>query len=79
MFKVVLLALGAGLRRDEIYTLQWKQIQWHRNAITIETTEHGGTKSADSEADVDVDPGLLDILKGYMPKPGQGSPFVIHG
>lgn len=78
LFKVVLLALGAGLRRDEIDTLQWRQVQWHRNAITIETTEHGGTKSAESEADVDVDPGLLDILKSYLPKPGEGSPFLIQ-
>lgn len=78
LFKIVLLALGAGLRRDEIDKLQWKQIQWDKHAIRIETTEHGGTKSADSEADVDVDPGLLEILKGYMPKPGKGSPFVIQ-
>lgn len=78
LFKIVLLALGAGLRRDEIDKLLWKQIQWGRNAIRVETTEHGGTKSADSEADVDVDPGLLDILKSYMPKPGEGSAFVIQ-
>ncbi len=78
LFKIVLLALGAGLRRDEIDTLQWKQIQWHRAAITIETTEHSSTKSADSEADVDVDPGLLDILRTYLPKPGAASPFVIE-
>jgi Integrase len=78
LFKMILLALGAGLRRDEIDKLQWNQIQWHRNAIRVETTEHGGTKSAESEADVDVDPGLLEILKGYMPKPGKGSPFVIE-
>src|SRR6266481_1546110 len=78
LFKIALLALGAGLRRDEIDKLQWNQIQWHRNTIRVETTEHGGTKSADSEADVDVDPGLLEILKTYMPKPGKGSPFVIQ-
>jgi integrase len=77
LFKILLLALGAGLRRDEIDKLQWKQIQWQRNAIRVETTEHGGTKSAESEADVDVDPGLLEILKGHMPEPGKGSPFVI--
>lgn len=77
LFKILLLALGAGLRRDEIDKLQWSQIQWHRNVIRVETTEHGGTKSADSEAEVDVDPGLLEILKGCLPKPGQGSPFVI--
>jgi integrase len=78
LYKIVLLALGAGLRRDEIDKLQWKQIQWDRNAIRVETTEHGGTKSSESEADVDVDPGLLEILKLYMPKPGKGSPFVIE-
>jgi integrase len=77
LFKILLLALGAGLRRDEIDKLQWNQIQWHRNAIRVETTELARTKSGDSEADVDVDPGLLDILKDYMPKPGRGSPFVI--
>ena len=70
--------LGAGLRRDEIDKLQWKQIQWHRNAIRVEVTQFGSTKSADSEADIDVDPGLLDILKTYMPKPGNGTPFVIE-
>jgi integrase len=78
MFKILLLALGAGLRRDEIDKLQWKQIQWERNAIRVEVTEHASTKSAESEADVDVDPGLLEILKAYMPKPGEGSPFVIE-
>jgi integrase len=78
LFKILLLVLGAGLRRDEIDKLQWKQIQWHRNTIRIETSEHGSTKSADSEADIDVDPGLLEILKAYMPKPGNGSPFVIQ-
>src|SRR5262249_50396039 len=51
---------------------------WDRNQIRIETTEFGGTKSHDSENDVDVDPGLLEILKGFMPTPGQGSPFVVQ-
>lgn len=78
LFKIALLALGAGLRRDEIDKLQWKQILWQKNAIRVEITEHGSTKSAESEADVDVDPGLLAILKTYLPKPGKGSPFVIE-
>ncbi|MGH7866387.1 MAG: tyrosine-type recombinase/integrase, partial [Candidatus Dormibacteraceae bacterium] len=78
LYKILLLALGAGLRRDEIDKLQWKQVQWDRNSIRVETTEHGSTKSSESEADVDVDPGLLEILKSHIPKPGQGSPFVIR-
>ncbi len=78
LFKILLLALGAGMRRDEIDKLQWKQIQWDSNTIRVETTEHGGTKTDESEADIDVDPGLLEILKTYLPKPGKGSPFVIQ-
>jgi integrase len=78
LFKILLLALGAGLRRDEIDKLQWRQIQWNRNSIRVEVTEHGGTKSAESEADVDVDADLLEILKGYLPKPGKCFPFVIE-
>jgi integrase len=78
LFKILLLALGAGMRRDEIDKLQWRNIQWSKNTIRVETTEHGSTKSADSEADIDVDPGLLEILKTYMPKPGKASPFVIE-
>jgi integrase len=78
LFKIILLALGAGLRRDEIDTLTWKQILWDQNQIRVETTEFGGTKSYDSENDVDVDPGLLEILRAYLPKPGDGSPFVIE-
>jgi integrase len=79
LYKAVLLALGAGLRRDEIDKLTWHQIKWDRNIIRVETTEHGGMKSADSEADVDVDPGLLEILKGYIPEPGKRcSQFVIE-
>ena len=78
LYKILLLGLGAGLRRDEIDKLQWKQILWDRNQIRVETTEHGAAKTAESESEIDVDPGLLEILKGYMPKPGAGSPFVIE-
>lgn len=78
LYKILLLALFVGLRRDEIDKLQWRHIQWDRNTIRVETTEHGGTKSAGSEADVDVDPSLLEILKAHIPKPGEGSPFVIR-
>ena len=75
-FKILLLALGAGLRRREIDTLTWPQIDWRRNVIRVETTIHARTKSPDSENDVDVDPGLLSILKAYMPQ--SQSEFVIN-
>jgi len=78
LFKIVILALAVGLRRDEIDTLQWRQVLWHRNAIRVATTEHGGTKSAESQADVDVDPGLLAILKTHQPTPANPADFVIR-
>lgn len=75
-FKILLLALGAGLRRDEIDTLTWEQLDFQRNMIRVETTVHTAAKSNASEAEVDVDPGLLGILKEFM-KPGAGE-FVIR-
>lgn len=63
VFKILLLALGAGLRRDEIDTLTWKQIDWRRHIIRIETNEHTAAKNDGSEAPVDVDPELLRLLR----------------
>jgi integrase len=77
-FKILLLALGAGLRRDEIDKLEWKRVLWSKNTILVETTEHGATKTDASEGEVDVDPGLLAMLKAYRPKPDEGSAFVIE-
>jgi integrase len=74
-FKIILLALGAGLRRHEIDILEWRHIDWKRNVISVETTQYGSTKSHESENEVDVDPGLLEILRDYM-RPGSGE-FVI--
>ena len=76
MFKIFLLALGAGLRRREIDSLTWKQIDWHRSTIRVETTSLAGTKSDRSEDDVRVDPELLKMLRVYMS--GSQSPFVIN-
>jgi integrase len=79
LYKALLLAIGAGLRRDEIDKLQWSQIKWDKSLIRIEVSEHAGTKSRESEADVHVDSGLLEILKSYLPKPGHKcSAFVIE-
>jgi len=77
-YKAFLLAFGAGLRRDEVDGLEWSKIRWTENKVRVESTEHSGTKSDTSEADINVDPGLLAILKGYMPKPStKASQFVI--
>lgn len=65
-FKILLLALGTGLRRDEIDTLTWRQFDWHHCTIRVETTIHTAAKSDESESEVDVDPGLMEIFRTFM-------------
>lgn len=77
MFLVFCLALFAGLRRDEIDTLTWKQIDFGRGTIHVQTTEHGRVKSYGSERVVDIGTGLAAILKRAMG--GSLSEFVIAG
>lgn len=75
-FKIFMLALGAGLRRDEIDSLLWDQVNWEAARIKVETNAHTAAKSDDSEGEIDVDPDLLDMLRTY--KAGSRSKFVIE-
>lgn len=77
MFLVFCLALFAGLRRDEIDTLTWKQIDFGRGTIHVQTTEHGRVKSYGSDRVVDIGTGLAEILRRAMQ--GSASEFVIAG
>ena len=60
-FKVVLLALGAGLRRGEIQHLQWRSVDTARQ-IRVEASGAWLAKNIQSEATVDVDGGLIAAL-----------------
>lgn len=75
-FKIFLLALGAGLRRDEIDTLTWEQLNPQRGTIRVETNCYTEAKSSDSEAEVHVDSDLMAQLLAF--KAGSDSPFVIN-
>jgi len=77
VFKVVLLALGAGLRRNEMDKLLWKQINVEKAIIRIEVTVHGRVKNVASEADVPIDDFLCDQLRQFK-KHATGE-FVIEG
>jgi integrase len=77
MFRVLCLALFAGLRRDEIDTLLWRQVDFENHTIRIETNEFTRAKSEGSETSVDIDPTLTERLRGWME--GSTSPFVIGG
>ena len=74
-FKVLVLALGAGLRRGEIDRLLWRQV--HLDAIHIEITEAGALKTSDSTGVVAIDETLSSILQGF--KARAQSEFVIEG
>ena len=69
-YKVILLALGAGLRRKEIDLLQWQQIDAAAGKIRILTTDQFRPKSDDSESEVYVDPGLITALESFRAQAG---------
>jgi integrase len=62
-YAVVLLALGAGLRRSEIDHLQRQNILPEKGVIRVLSTAQKKAKTDDSEGDIHVDAGLLTELK----------------
>lgn len=75
-YKILLLALGSGLRREEIDILRWEQVNFTKNVISVESNEYGTTKTDYSDAEVDVSPALLTQLKKM--KGNSSSEFVIE-
>ena len=67
-FKVLLVALGAGLRRGEIDRLLWRQVDFAAGVIHVETTEAGGLKTEDSAGDVPIDLAMTSLLRGFRAK-----------
>jgi integrase len=76
VFKIFALSLMVGLRRREIDLLQWSSFHWESNTIRIEPTEFFEPKSEDSIGNVQVDPELMQIFRGYLAKRHQAR-FVI--
>lgn len=75
-FKVLLLALCVGLRRDEIDKLQWSQFLWQMGCLRIEETDCFSPK-ADSAGDVPVDSEVLQFFQ--LQSNNATSRFVIAG
>jgi integrase len=75
-FKILLLAAMAGLRRNEIDSLQWTAFRWNENLIRVEATEFYRPKSSNSEGDVIVDAELMEVFRGYYARRKSG--FVIE-
>jgi integrase len=76
-FLVVLIALAAGLRKGEIDTLCWHQIDFERGLIRIEHTDTASLKSADSRGEVPIDASVVELLRGFRAR-ATGT-FVIEG
>jgi integrase len=64
-FLVILIALAAGLRKGEIDTLAWHQIDFERGVIRIEHTDTASLKSADSRGEVPIDASVVELLRGF--------------
>ena len=62
-FLAMILALAAGLRRGEIDSLCWKQVDFKRGVIRIENTEAASLKTRDSQAEVPIDPQVASLLQ----------------
>jgi integrase len=76
-FLVVLIALAAGLRKGEIDTLCWHQIDFERGLIRVEHTDKASLKSADSRGEVPIDASVVELLRGFRAR--AAGTFVIEG
>jgi integrase len=76
-FLVVLIALAAGLRKGEIDTLAWHQIDFDRGVIRVEHTDTASLKSADSRGEVPIDASVVELLRGFRAR--ASGAFVIEG
>lgn len=75
-FLAMLLAMSAGLRKGEIDSLQWHQVDFTRQLIRVESTEAASLKTADSRDEVAVSENTIAILRGFHAK--RKGAFVIE-
>jgi integrase len=77
-FLSFLLAIGAGLRRGEIDTLCWHQIDFKRCQIEVATTEVASVKTDDSRGEIEIDERTATLLQGFRAlAKGKDKDFVI--
>lgn len=75
-FKILILALCVGLRRDEIDKLRWNNILWDTSAIRIEISEVFSPKSG-STGDIPIDAEIVSLLETWQSE--NGGDYVIKG
>ncbi|MGZ5567942.1 MAG: hypothetical protein ACXWKG_13070, partial [Limisphaerales bacterium] len=72
-WKVILLALGAGLRRSEIDGLLWNSVDPARGEISIINHDFFAAKTEDSAGVIYVDPSLMLELGKFRPATNGGA------
>ncbi len=68
VYRVILLALGAGLRRSEITSIRWQSVDFERRQVWVEATADWEAKTLESEGAVDVHGSLIAELTPYHTK-----------
>ncbi|PYK64941.1 MAG: hypothetical protein DME50_10975 [Verrucomicrobia bacterium] len=69
-FKIFVLAVMAGLRRNEIDKLEWSRFNWSQGTITIQPTAVFRTKSDESIRTVWIPPQMMSLFRSYHDKTG---------
>lgn len=75
-YKIFLLSLFAGLRRNEIDKLLWSSVNFEGGYIRIEENEYFSPKTETSIGNVPVDPDVIAIFKAFHEK--ANGQFVIE-
>ena len=65
LFKAFLLAMMAGLRRNEVDKLEWSAFDWEKGIVSIEATQFFSLKNEDSTGEVEVDPQVMELFRGW--------------
>jgi integrase len=74
-YVIFLLAIGAGLRRNEIDKLLWEQVDFERKIISIHKTSYFTPKTRESSSEIMLAPTVADALMAH--KEGANGPFVL--
>lgn len=75
-FKIFILAILLGFRRNEIDKLRWDMINWERGHIALVQHEFLHLKSTTSSDEVKLTPELIELLKCYHK--ASKSEYVVH-
>lgn len=76
-WKMFVLALFAGMRFDEIDKLLWTQIDLDRGLVQIDYTAYFRPKTEETVGDIQLDPEVVELLRGWRATAGGGE-FVVE-